>query len=91
VVPSDCADVFVESESKVSPQNIFLAHYSSSTRISESVGFVDNGLKSLANGFEAIHLDIVKYVLRLLHIFTTSHSVRVWGNHDPKKVRICRG
>jgi hypothetical protein len=52
---------------------------------------LNHGGKSLANWFEVIHSDIVKYVHRLLHVITTSHPVRVWGIYDPKKVCTGRG
>jgi hypothetical protein len=86
---SDCADVFIVLESKVRLRIYFCPIIYQAqgypSRWGLSTG-LNHGGKSLANLFEVIHSDIVRYIRRLLHFFTTSHPVRVWGIYDPQKV-----
>ena len=90
VILRDCADVFVVLEGEVSLLISFcpITHRVQGYPSRWGLSTGPSGGKSLANWFEAIHSDIVKYVHRLLHILIISHPVRVWGIHDPKNVCI---
>ena len=93
MIPSIGADIFIVLESKLR-----LRIYSISVPLfiepeGIRVGRVCRQLTimvetrchySLAYWLEVIHSDIVTSVRHLLHIFTTSHPVKVWGVYDPK-------
>jgi hypothetical protein len=81
----DCIDEVRFADTSLRADSIIHRAQGYPSRWGLSTGLNHRG-KSLEIWFEGVHSDIVKYVHRILHIFTTSQSIRVWGIYDPNKV-----